>query len=288
MAAVLLGVALAAGAFSRGHPPSVRMVGPYRVLRADFHVHAFPLSWATLAPWDMVYVTRRQGLDAITLAGHNHLWTSKLGRWFALWSGGPVVLPGEEIIGNGHHIIAAGIRTAVSRRLPADQQIREVHRQGGVAIAAHPVAHYWPGYRGEPARLLDGAEICHPVVYEGGYGDLQSFFEWRAFTAIGSSDQRGLLSAHTCMTYVFVREANEQGVLEAVRAGRTVVFGPDGEAFGDPALRALIHPESESETASSWGRFSAIAGVAALLLGILGPGGPRRKKRAHPAPLSHD
>ena len=183
------------------------------------------------------------------------------------------MLPGEEIIANGHHIIAAGIRTAVSRRLPADQQIREVHRQGGVAIAAHPVAHYWPGYRGETARLLDGAEICHPVVYEGGYADLQSFFAWRTFTAIGSSDQRGLSSHHRCMTYVFAREANEAGVLEAVRARRTVVFGPDGEAFGDPELRAFVHPAGESEPASSWGRFSAIAGVAALLLGILGPVG---------------
>ena len=47
--------ALTAGTIAdrpREHPPV--MSGGYRVLTADFHVHSFPLSWATLGPLDTV------------------------------------------------------------------------------------------------------------------------------------------------------------------------------------------------------------------------------------------
>jgi len=39
-----------------------------------------------------------------------------------------------------------------------------------------------------------------------------------------------------CRTYVFARDASQDAVLEAIREKRTVVFGPEGRAYGDPAL----------------------------------------------------
>jgi hypothetical protein len=86
----LLLVSLAAGTLSdtsSKNPPI--MLGGYRVLAADFHVHSFPLSWSTLAPWDAVLETRRQGLDVIAVTGHNHVWVAKVGRWFSRLVGGP-------------------------------------------------------------------------------------------------------------------------------------------------------------------------------------------------------
>ena len=49
------------------HPPLV--LRGYHVLTADFHVHSFPLSWATLAPWDTVIDAQHQGLEVMAMTG---------------------------------------------------------------------------------------------------------------------------------------------------------------------------------------------------------------------------
>src|SRR6202042_3184632 len=99
-----------------------------------------------LAPWDVVLDARRRGLEAIALTGHNHVWTAKIGRWFARLTGAPLVLVGEEIIGPSYDMIAVGIEHNVSWRGTAAESIAEIHRQGGMAIAAHPLRGYWPAY----------------------------------------------------------------------------------------------------------------------------------------------
>lgn len=244
----LLAVALAAGTWGdvrRPNPPLV--LGEYSVLAADFHVHEYPFSGSTLAPWDLVLEARQQGLDAIAITGQNYMLAGRVGRWFARRlgriGGGPIVLAGEEIHAPGYHLIALGISRTVSWRLTAAPSIDEVHRQGGVAIAAHPVASSWAGYDPEAMSKLDGAEVMQPVVfrYPPGAAELRQFFARGRgrLTAVGSSDFHGMGPLGLCRTYVFVRERSEQGVLEALRQRHTVVYDSAGAAYGDAALIAL-------------------------------------------------
>src|SRR5271166_1542545 len=99
MAAVcLLVVSFGTGGLSdKASRTQTIVMGGYRVLSADFHVHSFPLSWSTLAPWDTVIEAQRQGLDVIAMTPHNHIWVAKIGRSYAMVAGGPIVLTGEEI-----------------------------------------------------------------------------------------------------------------------------------------------------------------------------------------------
>ena len=87
-------------------------------------------------------------------------------------------------------------------------------------------------------RTLDGAEICHPNIFwqERGQAELEEFASRTPIAAIGSSDFHGTGRMGMCRTYVFAREATEQGILEAVRAHRTLVFGLT-RVYGDPELR---------------------------------------------------
>jgi predicted metal-dependent phosphoesterase TrpH len=239
-------VAVAAGTLSdvpRQHSPVV--LGGYRVLAADFHVHTFPLSASTLAPWDVVFEARRQGLDVLAITGHNEVFAGKLGRWFSRWAGGPTVLAGEEIHAPGYHLIAVGIETTVSWRLNAVSAIDEIHRQHGIAIAAHPTAKYWAAFDAAAMGKLDGAEIVQPISYSAGNAnrDMQEFLGRRRLTAIGSSDYHGVGPVGLCRTYVFTREASEQGILEALRQGHTVVYDRGGHAYGDPERVRLAAQE---------------------------------------------
>jgi hypothetical protein len=46
-------------------------------------------------------------------------------------------IPGMEVTGRVH-LLAIGIQSPVNRRLSVKKQVEEIHRQGGLAIAAHP------------------------------------------------------------------------------------------------------------------------------------------------------
>src|SRR6185295_4267019 len=90
--------------------------------------------------------------------------------------------------------------------------------------------------------------------------------------AIGSSDFHGQGRMGMCRTYVFVREASAAGVIEAIRAHRTVVYGFDGQAYGDPALVALAATRDElreratTDPRAEWPDWiNRVAGLAGLL-----------------------
>jgi putative hemolysin/predicted metal-dependent phosphoesterase TrpH len=46
-------------------------------------------------------------------------------------------IPGMEVTGRTH-LLAIGIQNSIDERLPVKKQVEEIHRQGGIAIAAHP------------------------------------------------------------------------------------------------------------------------------------------------------
>jgi len=220
--------------------------GGYRVLEGDFHVHT-TLSDGSLTPLGVVRQAERRGLDVIALTEHNSARPGAIARGWAHFRGGdtPIVLQGEEITSKHFHLIAVGIHDTVSPSQPLEDVIAEVHRQHGIAIAAHPVKRYWAAY--EPVRgTLDGAEVMHPLAYASGFGwrweDIRSFYERNQTTLmpIGSSDYHWGSILGLCRTYVFVTSATEDGVMEALHAHRTVVIDREGKTYGDPALTALV------------------------------------------------
>jgi predicted metal-dependent phosphoesterase TrpH len=245
------------------------MLGGCRVVAADFHVHSFPLSWATLAPWDTAWEAQRQGLDAIAIVGHNHVWVSKVGRWLSRMTGGPLVLTGEEIVSAHYHLLAIGIDSTIDWRQSATSAIEQVHRQGGVAIAAHPLAQYWTAYDAQARHTLDGAEVLHPIAHasEDLAAQLRTFYSSAPLTAIGDSDYHGLGPIGLCRTYVFTKEETEQGILDALRHGRTVVYDRAGNAYGDAALIRLAAGNLLRATpaAGLLSMFSRLAGILGLI-----------------------
>jgi len=258
-------------------------LGGYRVLAADFHIHSSTWSDGVLTPWGLVLEARRQGLDVIAITGHNEVADAKVGRWFSRLIGGPVVLVGQEIIAPDHHVIAVGIDRVVDSHLSVAAEIDEVHRQGGVAIAAHPTRAFWPGFDAAALVRLDGAEICHPLIYE--YPEdqqtLEAFAARGSFAAIGSSDFHGLGRMGMCRTFVFARENSAAAIVDAIRAHRTVVYGLGGRAYGDPSLVALAAARPDlRESATTelpptvWDWLSRAAGLAGLV-GLVAASRPR-------------
>jgi len=82
---------------------------------------------------------------------------------------------------------------ASSPQQPAASAVDEIHRQGGIAIAAHPLQRSWDGYDAAAIERLDGAEVCHPIIYgdDSTQAQLERFAARGTAAAIGSSDFHG-------------------------------------------------------------------------------------------------
>ena len=277
ISAALLAVAIVTGTasdFPSANPPLI--LGGYRVLEADFHVHNFPFNYTALAPWDLVLEARRQHLDVIAITAHNRVWPSKVGVWFSALVGGPTVLTGEEVVSPRYHLLGIGIDSTVDWHQSAASAIDDIHRQGGVAIAAHPGLIFWPGYDDTAVSRLDGSEVLHPVIYASprSYKPFQQFYSRAHAAAIGDSDYHGLWPMGLCRTYVFAKNDSPAAILDAIRARRTVVYDRNNRAYGDPELIQLtehdqrfadLRREADNPDLSWMVRVSGICGMLGLV-----------------------
>jgi len=272
-AAALVAAAIVIGTIAdRPRPHQEITLGGYRVLAADFHTHSSTWSDGSLTPWGLVIDAWYQGLDAIAITGHRQTLDAKWGRWFSERTGGPIVLVGEELPEIPHHVIAVGIGRTVDSALPIAEQIAEIHRQGGIAIAAHPGDFFWSGFA-PVMDQLDGTEVCHPFTleYPDAHPELEEFARRANAAAIGSSDFHGPGRQGMCRTFVFVREVSAEGILEAIRGKRTVVYGgPAATAYGDPQLIQIAEADGRLREMASTEYPVSVLDRISQILGIVG------------------
>jgi hypothetical protein len=80
-----------------------------------------------------------------------------------------------------------------------------------------------------------------------------------------------------CRTFVFVSEATAEGILEAIRAKRTVVYGgPEAKAYGDPELVRVAEADGRLRKMASaeypmsvLDRLSQVLGIAGFALLVI-------------------
>jgi predicted metal-dependent phosphoesterase TrpH len=246
---LLSGIALATITDATPARAPIRVDG-YEILSGDFHVHAF-VGDGGIPPWTMQRHAARAGLDVLAITNHNQTLAGRLGRWGAQPASGPLIIPGEEITGRDFHLIAVGIEQAVDWDQPVRAAIEQVHAQGGVAIAAHPLHGFAEGYDEVALAGLDGLEAAHPDSLDPTITpQFEEFYERTLarnpeVAAIGSSDfhMNGPLGA--CRTYLFVRERSQAGVLDAIRDGRTVGRCKDERLRGRAELVRLLEPHRD-------------------------------------------
>ncbi|HTM04181.1 MAG TPA: hypothetical protein VL173_11795 [Vicinamibacterales bacterium] len=251
----LLASLIAGTIADRPEPSPAIQIGGYRVLSADFHLHSGLWSGGTLTPWGLVLEAERQGLDVIALTAHNETADARVARAFSRIAGGPVVLIGEEVTSATQDLIAIHIDSTISPKLSLPDQIEEVHRQGGLAIAAHPVGRDRTQYA-DVLQAIDGAEVCHPAQWERDdwAADLEQFKASTPAMPIGSSDFHFMGHPGSCRTFVFARDATEPAVMVALREHHTVVYLPNGHVYGDPELVKLADAAGLQQRAQAYTR----------------------------------
>ncbi|MDA8305617.1 MAG: phosphotransferase [Deltaproteobacteria bacterium] len=130
-------------------------------LLCDFHIHTRPWSDGEELLEKVVDLYGQSGFDAICITDHvvdseyrrscpnlsiapadfggylEHLWQERRRAWELYRM---LLIPGSEITNQtkGYHILAVDIKTYIDPDLEVETIIKEIHRQGGIAIACHP------------------------------------------------------------------------------------------------------------------------------------------------------
>jgi hypothetical protein len=156
------------------------------------------------------------------------------------------------------------------QRIPA--AVAAAHAQGAVAILAHPAGDaFRRTITDEGLRAVDGIEVAHPLkeLSDSLRADFARVYARTVAlnprtAAIGSSDFHYFAPLGVSRTYLFVRQPTPLGVLEAIRAARTIACDPRGRTFGPPRLAALVADRCRADAAAPVdGR---LAGLATLLV----------------------
>lgn len=132
-------------------------------MKFDLHLHTARHSPDSVTdPFDLLRAAEAAGLDGVVLTEHDYLWEEhELAELRAATR--LVVLAGVEVAGRGGDVLVYGITDPfrVPKGMGWAELCREVHRQGGAAVAAHPNRWGQPFERvvRDSKAELDGIEV---------------------------------------------------------------------------------------------------------------------------------
>jgi predicted metal-dependent phosphoesterase TrpH len=106
--------------------------------RADLHLHTnYSDGWPS--PLAVVEAAGDLGLDIVAITDHDTIEGALRGAEYANgMTGGPFVIVGEEVSSRDGHILGLFLERRIRPGMSARATVAAIHRQGGVAVAAHP------------------------------------------------------------------------------------------------------------------------------------------------------
>ena len=175
-------------------------VGPYQVLRCDFHMHTI-ISDGRLTGRERVEEAKKLGYDVIAITDHGQLLAYRSAKYVGDQIGVLVIRGLESGVRSKEHYVVLGIDSAYKPRdshrwaeskgeetVFYQEQMAEVARRGGLIIWAHPhVGFRDPSLWGMKQGIIQGIELKNDVVGEG----------WNTKKSHGSNWYR--LSAGICV-----------------------------------------------------------------------------------------
>ena len=110
-------------------------------MRFDLHMHTRLHSpCSVIDPNELIRQAIDVGLDGIVITEHDYLWTEKALDELRAKAPNLIIMAGVEISANGGDLLVYGVKDPfkLAKGMHWPHLCDEIHRQGGVAVAAHP------------------------------------------------------------------------------------------------------------------------------------------------------
>jgi len=239
-------------------------------------------SCGELTPEQLAADARAAGLDFIATTEHNT--SDAHGAWGRYAGDDLLVILGEEVTTKNGHWLALGLRPGQVvdwrygvRDETVGRHLHEVHRAGGLCVAAHPHAPYPSGQFMYPYDGFDAVEVWNGLwtsdrpwnadneaaLAEWGRSlgaDVQRH-RWRP--AIGSSDTHLEDQMGTPHTVVLADELSCEAVLAGIRAGRSWIAETS-------AIEVALHAIADERAAGIGGQLTTFGAPTVIRVEIVG------------------
>jgi hypothetical protein len=202
---------------------------------ADLHVHTMASDGTASVLEILEHVEHETDFDVVAITDHERIDAALAARAIARDHGLRVeIVVGEEITTRGGHLLALFIEKRIRPLQSLRSSIAQVHEQGGLAIASHPLAPY-PSCISErtirrlhdeadPIFHLDGLETFNPTTPGRTHHDrVVALAAELGLAALGGSDAHLLRAVGSGQTAFPGRTAAE--LRAAIEAARTASHG---------------------------------------------------------------
>jgi predicted metal-dependent phosphoesterase TrpH len=205
--------------------------------RADMHIHSLYSDGTASVQAILDHVEAATDLDVIAITDHERIdgaWRAAELHGAGAYSFDLVV--GEEITTRRGHVLALFITDRIPALRPLDETLTAIHEQGGIAIAAHPMA---------PVPLSVGRRSLRQVrdhEHEHVYFDALELFNPSQAGRMRSAARLALNAAELGLPGV----GNSDGhVLEGIGTGWTDFPGHTADDYRRAVLEATVEPGGE-------------------------------------------
>ncbi len=192
------------------------------VMKFDLHLHTTRHSPdSEMDPFVMLRRARALGLDGVVITEHDWLWTGDELDELRAAAPGLVVLAGVEVSTRQGHFLVYGVQDpfAVPRGIGVAELCREMHRQGGAVVAAHPFrwGQRFDDILARDRPELDGLELMTNNMDADCRRRAAEIHARRRLAGLGSSDAHHEDTLGVCYTEFDAAIRDVRDLVEAIR-----------------------------------------------------------------------
>ena len=195
-------------------------------MKFDLHMHTTRHSPdSRMDPLDMLRRAREIGLDGVVITEHDWLWTEDELDELRAKADGLVVLAGVEVSAKQGHFLAYGVTDpfTVPNGIGVAELCREVHRQGGAVVAAHPYRWNQPfdDILRKERPELDGLEMMSNNMDADTRRRAAELNGRLRLAGLGNSDAHRVETLGCCYTEFAATIRDMGDLVEAIRGRKT-------------------------------------------------------------------
>jgi predicted metal-dependent phosphoesterase TrpH len=195
-------------------------------MKFDLHMHTARHSPdADSDPFELVRAAVAAGLNGIVITEHDYMWPDAELEELRASAPELVILGGVEVTARGGDVLCYGITNpfALPRGIGWPELCREVHKQGGACVAAHPNRWGQPFEKilREQNPELDGIEVMSNNMDR----DLRAraaelLKKYPHFAQLGNSDSHQPNTVGCCCTVFEIPVRTNAELVAAIRANK--------------------------------------------------------------------
>jgi predicted metal-dependent phosphoesterase TrpH len=196
-------------------------------MKFDLHLHTTRHSPdSRMEPFAMCRRAEAIGLDGVVITEHDWLWTPDELAELRETHPALVVLAGVEVSAREGHFLCYGVRNpfALPRGIGVAELCREVHRQGGAVVAAHPFRWRQPflDILAKQQPDLDGLELMTSHMDDECRRKAAEVHARLGVCGLGSSDAHDEETLGFCFTDFAADVRDDADLVEAIRSRQAV------------------------------------------------------------------